>query len=235
MRLTRAAIDKLRPDPAGRQKLYWDDELAGFGVLVSGKTKAKTFVVQKKLPDGRTRRVTIGPTNVFPRTEDARDRAVKVLAQFADGIDPKAARRAEAAAARIGPGPVCGSRLRAVWKMLRLIPEPKVRIRFPPAKSRPRTSRAKSNPLSPGTEGSNPALSSSESDEIGAYTLAESGPLLCVLICGLGSNLRRTGDERRRGWKGLNQFPRGVYLGAWRRSGKSSELNDGEAGHCGPK
>jgi hypothetical protein len=38
-----------------------------------------------------------------------------------------------------------------------------VRIRFPPAKSRPRTSRAKSNPLSPGNEGSNPALSSGES------------------------------------------------------------------------
>ena len=43
---------------------------------------------------------------------------------------------------------------------------PVVRIRFPPAKSRSRTSRAKSNPLSPGTEGSNPALSSSESDEL---------------------------------------------------------------------
>ena len=35
-----------------------------------------------------------------------------------------------------------------------------VRIHLPPAKSRPRTSRAKSNPLTPGTEGSNPALSS---------------------------------------------------------------------------
>jgi hypothetical protein len=40
---------------------------------------------------------------------------------------------------------------------------PMVRIRLPPAKSRPRTSRAKSNPLSPGTEGSNPALSRGES------------------------------------------------------------------------
>jgi hypothetical protein len=40
---------------------------------------------------------------------------------------------------------------------------PIVRIHLPPVKSRPRTSRAKSNPLSPGTEGSNPALSSGDS------------------------------------------------------------------------
>ena len=40
--------------------------------------------------------------------------------------------------------------------------EPMVRIPCAPATSRPRTSRAKSNPLSP-TEGSNPALSSRES------------------------------------------------------------------------
>jgi hypothetical protein len=42
---------------------------------------------------------------------------------------------------------------------------PMVRIRLPPAKSRPRTSRAKSNPLSPGTEGSDPALSSGEASQ----------------------------------------------------------------------
>jgi nucleoid DNA-binding protein len=35
----------------------------------------------------------------------------------------------------VGPEPVCGSRLRAVWKMLRLSPEPKGRIRFPSAAS----------------------------------------------------------------------------------------------------
>ena len=44
-----------------------------------------------------------------------------------------------------------------------LLAGPWVRIHLPPAKSRPRTSRAKSNPLTPGTEGSNPALSSGES------------------------------------------------------------------------
>jgi integrase len=99
MKLTKAAIDKLKPDPGGKQKLYWDDALAGFGVLVSGVSSTKTFVVQRKLARSKTRRVTIGPVNVF-KVEDARDRANKVLAQFADGVDPKIARRAEAAAAR---------------------------------------------------------------------------------------------------------------------------------------
>jgi len=46
---------------------------------------------------------------------------------------------------------------------------PMVRIHLPPAKSRPRTSRAKSNPLSPGTEGSNPALSSRQSVSHGSW------------------------------------------------------------------
>ena len=32
----------------------------------------------------------------------------------------------------VGPGPVCGSRLRAVWKMLHLSPGPMVRIHLPP-------------------------------------------------------------------------------------------------------
>src|SRR6516162_11737411 len=39
----------------------------------------------------------------------------------------------------VGPGPVCGSRLRAVWKMFHLSPGPIVRIHLPPARSLLRT------------------------------------------------------------------------------------------------
>src|SRR5438874_5842928 len=100
LKLTKNAIAALTPVP-GKQTLYWDTELKGLGVLVSGKTTAKTFVVQHKLADGRTRRVTIGPVGVIDLEgkDGARARARKVLADFYAGVDPKAeARRARKAA-----------------------------------------------------------------------------------------------------------------------------------------
>ena len=88
-KLTTRAVDQLSaPDPSGKQQLFWDTELRGFGVLVSGKTNAKTFVVQRDIA-GKTRRVTIGPTNVLS-LDEARRRAEGVLANFFLGIDPKA-------------------------------------------------------------------------------------------------------------------------------------------------
>src|SRR5580704_5738571 len=60
IKLTKRAISALpAPDPSGKQVLVWDADLKGFGVLVSGKTKAKTFVVQRKLAGGLTRRMTV--------------------------------------------------------------------------------------------------------------------------------------------------------------------------------
>jgi integrase len=96
IKITAKAIDRLRaPDPSGRQALYWDSELRGFGVLVSGKTKSKTFIVQRDLPGGLTRRVTIAATTVLA-IDKARERARAVLADLYKGIDPKAARRGAA-------------------------------------------------------------------------------------------------------------------------------------------
>ncbi len=96
LKLTKRAIERLpAPHPSGRQVLYWDTELRGFGVLVSGTTNAKTYVVQRKLPNGKTRRLTVGPTNVF-KLDEARVEAEGKLADLYKGIDPKAARRAGA-------------------------------------------------------------------------------------------------------------------------------------------
>jgi integrase len=96
LKLTARAIDRLSaPDPSGRQKLHWDSELRGFGVLCSGTTATKSFVVQRDLPGGRTRRVTIAPVNVLD-LDKAREAARGVLADFYKGIDPKAGRRGEA-------------------------------------------------------------------------------------------------------------------------------------------
>jgi integrase len=102
MKLTKRAIEKLpAPHPSGKQQLVWDTELKGFGVLVSGATAAKTYVVQHKLKDGRTRRVTVGPVNALDLDgeDGARARARKVIGEIYAGADPKAtaARRARGA------------------------------------------------------------------------------------------------------------------------------------------
>jgi integrase len=93
LKLTARAVERLRaPDPSGKQRLYWDATLRGFGVLVSGTTNGRSYVVQRDLPGGKTRRVTLGATNVLT-AEAARKRAEVVLADLYRGIDPKAAAR----------------------------------------------------------------------------------------------------------------------------------------------
>jgi integrase len=105
LKLTKTAIDKLvAPDPSGKQVLHWDTELRGFGVLCSGLTNSKSYVVQRDVKDGaKGRRVTIGATNVFG-LDEAREEAVQLIAMMAKGIDPKLdarARRDEEAASAI--------------------------------------------------------------------------------------------------------------------------------------
>src|SRR5437764_14798950 len=92
-KLTQAVVDGVRaPTRSGKQELIWDEGLRGFGLLLSGATNRISYVCQRKLGDGRTRRVTIGAANVLP-LEDARREALAVLRTFAHGVDPKAARR----------------------------------------------------------------------------------------------------------------------------------------------
>lgn len=89
--LTEKTVAKL-PAKTGRQTLYWDDgprAVRGFGVLCSGTTHNKAFVVQRDLPGGRTRRVTIGGVNELS-VEDARKRAADLVLEMRRGVDPKA-------------------------------------------------------------------------------------------------------------------------------------------------
>jgi integrase len=94
IKLTKSVVAKLEaPHPSGKQHLHWDTELIGFGLLASGVSSAKTFIVQRDLPNGKTRRVTIGRANVLT-LEIARERAKATLATFYNGEDPKAKRPA---------------------------------------------------------------------------------------------------------------------------------------------
>jgi integrase len=90
MKFTERSIAKLKPGTSGQQ-LYWDDDLKGFGVLVSSKTGSKTYVVQRAIK-GRTRRITVARTNVLSLS-DAEKRAKEILAVFYKGHDPKNGRR----------------------------------------------------------------------------------------------------------------------------------------------
>jgi integrase len=93
MHLTKTAIDKIQP-PASGQVLYRDATLPGFGLRVG--IKSKMYFVEGQVRR-RTVRTTIGRHDVFA-PEVARRRALKVLAEMADGRNPNEERRARRAA-----------------------------------------------------------------------------------------------------------------------------------------
>jgi len=85
--LTERSIGKLAaPSQDGRQALFWDTALSGFGVLCSGSSSLKTFVVQRDI-GGRARRLTIGSVAEIPLAK-ARDRAREALDSLRQGILP---------------------------------------------------------------------------------------------------------------------------------------------------
>ncbi|WP_164761680.1 MULTISPECIES: integrase family protein [unclassified Mesorhizobium] len=90
IKLTERTIEKLlAPDPSGKQVLHWDADLKGFGVLCSGVTSTKTFIAQRTLPDGKTRRVTVAAVNEMALSK-AREEAADMLVDLRKGKDPKA-------------------------------------------------------------------------------------------------------------------------------------------------
>jgi integrase len=94
LRLTKTTVEALSPS----KNPYWDSDLTGFGVLVSERL-TRSYLAQKRLPDGRQAKVTIGRHGVWT-AEKARARAKVLLGQIAAGIDPTADRRAARQAER---------------------------------------------------------------------------------------------------------------------------------------
>jgi integrase len=90
-RLTKRSIDALKQD-RHRDTFLWDGELRGFGVRVKP-SGTKTFIIQYRNLEGRTRRCVIGQYGVLT-VEQARDLAQKKLAAVIDGADPSAERHA---------------------------------------------------------------------------------------------------------------------------------------------
>ena len=84
-RLTKRTVDALAK-PAEGQDFLWDGEIRGFEVRVvpSG---LKTFVVQYRNTEGKSRRIKIGRFGIMT-VEEARELAKVKLGRVADGIDP---------------------------------------------------------------------------------------------------------------------------------------------------
>jgi integrase len=94
IKLTQRSIARMAaPTPSGKQTVYWDDDLRGFGVLVSGCTTVKSFIVQRDLAGGKTRRVTIASVAELSLRE-ARDKARPLLVAMRAGKDTKAKAKA---------------------------------------------------------------------------------------------------------------------------------------------
>jgi integrase len=98
IRLTERRIPSLRGRPASSNSkepvAYWDLTMPGFGVLVSSKTNIKSYIAQRDLPNGKTRRVTIGLVGTEIRTlDEAREKAADVIHGMRHGVDPRLARR----------------------------------------------------------------------------------------------------------------------------------------------
>lgn len=89
----KAVIDRLpAPDPSGKPRIYWDQDLKGFGVLCSGKSSTKSYIAQGAIR-GVTVRCTIARVAAWEAdghtVKEARKAAAKKLLSIADGVNPK--------------------------------------------------------------------------------------------------------------------------------------------------
>lgn len=94
-RLSKRSVDAV-PVPAKGEAFVWDSELRGFGVRVKA-GGLKTYLIQYRTLDGRSRRHALGRHGVVT-VEQARAAALQKLAAIAQGADPSSERRAARAA-----------------------------------------------------------------------------------------------------------------------------------------
>src|SRR4029450_3820613 len=93
-KLTKRVVDALEaPKPSkvgikGRELFVWDKELRGFGVQIMP-SSLKSFVIQYRTPEGRSRRSVIGRYGLMT-VEEARNLAREKLVAVSKGLDPMA-------------------------------------------------------------------------------------------------------------------------------------------------
>lgn len=90
-KIMKRTVDALQPDP-DHDVFAWDSELRGFGIRVKP-SGVKTFLIQYRNVEGRTRRLVLGQYGALA-PEAARDLAREKLTAVAKGEDPSAERHA---------------------------------------------------------------------------------------------------------------------------------------------
>jgi hypothetical protein len=95
-KLTKRTVDTIEPQPT--EFFIWDESIPGFGlrVMPSGR---KSFVVQYRA-GRRPRRMSLGPSTVLT-CDQARTRAITIIAAVKNGEDPAADRAAKRNAATV--------------------------------------------------------------------------------------------------------------------------------------
>ena len=93
IRLRKSAVDAL-PFEAKGQKNYCDDQIPGFGLAAS--SKSKTYIVETRV-DSRNVRCTVGPATLLS-AEVARQKAKVLLGELAESRNPNAKKKAQPAA-----------------------------------------------------------------------------------------------------------------------------------------
>lgn len=88
-KITKRSVDAVAVPPSGRRAYLWDDDVKGFGLMVTDRG-VRSYIVQYRI-GGRgapTRRITIG-RHGSPWTPDAaRKRALDLLEQVRRNVDP---------------------------------------------------------------------------------------------------------------------------------------------------
>jgi integrase len=91
VKFTEKMIGRLEgPDPSGKKAFYWDTEQRGLGLVISGTTATKSWVVQSDAR-AKTKRIAFADANLLSLAE-ARQRARRMLLDMHDGVDPRAGR-----------------------------------------------------------------------------------------------------------------------------------------------
>lgn len=99
-RINKSTVDAMPTPPTGGRTMLWDSEVKGFGVRIAA-SGVRTYLLRYRMARRGTpqRTVTIGQHGSPWTTEQARKRAIELLAQVRLGVDHVADRDAAIAAA----------------------------------------------------------------------------------------------------------------------------------------